>query len=309
MAATSIARSLIFSHLSPSLSLYHRLFYSSRSHLHISTPLPSFKIIALPLYQRFLTPSVKSFCSNSETVNTPKRNPRLVNFSLSDSDSDSDDQTAKTTAAEVDKSKMPPPYDPFSKKNAISEPEDPKNLQEVFHKIRSEGLFNSAVKMFDGLSKEGLTHEALELFAQIKDKGQMPDVVAHTAVIEAYANAGQAKEALKVYRRMLASGVMPNAYTYTVLIKGLAGSGEGKMVEEARRCVAEMVGKGMRPNVGAYVAVLEGLAREGRGEEGREFVEEMGRMGFVAEEKAVREVVREKRGPVVRSVMDMLFGK
>ncbi|GFY89228.1 tetratricopeptide repeat (TPR)-like superfamily protein [Actinidia rufa] len=284
MAATSIARSLIFSHLSPSLSLYHRLFHSSRSHFHISPPLLSVKTIALPLYQRFLTPSVKSFCSNSETVNTPKRNLKLVNFSLSDSDSDSDDQTAKTTAAEVDKSKMPPPYDPFSKKNAISEPEDPKK------------------------PARGLTHEALELFAQIKDKGQMPDVVAHTAVIEAYANAGQAKEALKVYRRMLASGVMPNAYTYTVLIKGLAGSGEGKMVEEARRCVAEMVGKGMRPNVGAYVAVLEGW--RGRGGGGGEGVcGGDGEEGFVAEEKAVREVVREKRGPVVRSVMDMLFDK
>lgn len=98
----------------------------------------------------------------------------------------------------IDKSKLPPPYDPFSKKPAIEEPKDPKDLQEVFHKMRTEGLINNAVKMFDGLSKDGLTHEAMELFSQMNDKGNMPEVIAHTAVVEAYANAGQCKEALKV---------------------------------------------------------------------------------------------------------------
>lgn len=77
--------------------------------------------------------------------------------------------------------------------------------------------------MFDGLSKDGLTHEALELFSVIKDKGTMPDVVAHTAVIKAYVDAGGThwKNAVRTYEKMLACGVLPNAYTFSVLIKGV----------------------------------------------------------------------------------------
>ncbi|KAK8941380.1 hypothetical protein KSP39_PZI009748 [Platanthera zijinensis] len=42
----------------------------------------------------------------------------------------------------------------------------------------------------------------------------MPDVVSHTAVIEAYANVGEhSKEAIRTFDRMLAADVSPNAYT------------------------------------------------------------------------------------------------
>ncbi|ONI04088.1 hypothetical protein PRUPE_6G301800 [Prunus persica] len=233
-----------------------------------------------------------------------------VNFSLPSDDKDDDETTTKTATKEIDKSKLPPPYDPFNKKPAIEDPEDPKDLQEVFHKMRTDGLTNNAVKMFDALSKDGLTHEALELFAQIKDKGHMPDVVSHTAVIEAYANAGKTKEALKVYLRMLASGVAPNAYTYTVLIKALAADPSCKFLGDAKKYLLEMMGKGMRPNASTYTAVFEGFARhEEKAEEGRELLVEMKAKGFVPDEKAVGEVLKSKRGPVVRSVINILFGK
>lgn len=174
--------------------------------------------------------------------------------------------------------------------------------------MKSDGLINNAVKMFDQLSKDGLTHEALELFSQIKDKGNMPDVVAYTAVIEAYANAGQSKEALKAFLRMLASGVLPNVYTYSVLIKGLA-KGDAKFLGDVKKYVKEMLGKGMKVNAGTCVAIFEGFVREGKVEEGKEFLEEMKRNGFVLDNKGVREVLKGKRGPVVRGLMDILFGK
>ena len=241
----------------------------------------------------------------SEPTSTSSKINTKVNFSLPDSDDDEDNSKEEI----IDKnSKPPPPYDPFNKKPIIEEPNDPKDLQEIFHNMRTkDGLFNNAVKMFDALSKDGLTHEALELFSEIKDKGHMPDVVAHTAIIEAYANAGQPKECLKVYLRMLASGVAPNAYTYTVLIKGLAKN--DNYIGDAKKYVMEMMGKGMRPNAGTYTAVFEALAKEQKVDEAREIVEQMKSKGFVPNEAAVREVLNNKRGQVFTTVINVLFGK
>ncbi|RDX75315.1 Pentatricopeptide repeat-containing protein, partial [Mucuna pruriens] len=255
----------------------------------------------LPFFRTSLqhTPSIdRHFSSTKKAVDTK------VNFSLSDSDSESDE-----IQREIDKDKkvaVAPPYDPFSKKPAIQEAKDPKNLQEIFHDMRSDdGMLKHAVKMFDALSKEGLTHEALELFGQIKDKGQMPDVVAHTAILEAYANAGQPKEALKVYMRMLASGVSPNAYTYAVLVKGLAA--DGKFMREANKYVLEMMDKGMRPNAETYTSVFEALVREDRLHEAACLLQQMKAKGFVPNEKAVREVLANKRAPVFTTLINLLF--
>ncbi|XP_061371000.1 pentatricopeptide repeat-containing protein At4g38150-like [Gastrolobium bilobum] len=243
----------------------------------------------------------RHFSSTKKSIDTK------VNFSLSDSETD-DENTPK----EIDKNKKlpPPPYDPFSKKPAIEEPNDPKDLQEIFHNMRGgDGLFNHAVKMFDALSKEGLTHEALELFRQIKDKGQMPDVVAHTAILEAYANARQPKEVLKVYMRMLASGVSPNAYTYAVLIKGLATASDAKFLRDANKFVLEMMDKGMRPNAETYTSLFEALVREEKLDEAAQLLEQMKAKGFVPDEQAVREVLKNKRGLLFRTVFNILFGK
>lgn len=314
MAVNRIFRALVYaSNTGPSFSV----LFSER--LNQSILLSSTTIYSNSVTRAFssrcfftLTPNLHSRAlyipkkSRSFSSIEPTKVNTKVNFSLPDSDSD-DEDTQNNIPKEIDKSKLPPPYDPFNKKPVIEESADPKDLQEVFHKMRSEGLFNSAVKMFDGLSKDGLTHESLELFAQIKDKGQMPDVVAYTAVIEAYANAGQAKEALKVYLKMLASGVLPNAYTYTILVKGLAK--DAKYLGDVKKYLLEMMGKGMRPNAGVYTAVIEAFVKEEKVEEARELLQEMKGKGFVPDEKSVKEVLNSKRGPLFRSVMNILFGK
>lgn len=245
---------------------------------------------------RLRLPIAVRFASSSNT-NSP------VSFPFSDSD---DDTTA--AAAAVDPSKLPPPYDPFNKTSPFSQPpSDPSDLQQVFHHLGSgDGLMSSAVRMFDGLSKDGLTHEALALFSQIKDKGAMPDVVSHTAVIEAYAGAGRAKEALRSYLRMLSVGVQPNAYTYAVLIKGLARGGK---VGEAGKYLVEMVGVGMKPNAGTIAAAFEAFVKEGKVEEGEEVLRVLKGKGFAPDEKAVREQLGDKRGPAFRGVIGLLFGK
>lgn len=247
---------------------------------------------------------VRLFCSNK----TIKRNTN-VNFSLSDSDSEhvateNNDREKKEWA-------IPPPYNPFNKQQPVvfEDPEDPKDLQHIFHRMRSEGgLLNNAAKMFDALSKDGLTHEALQLFAQIKDKGHMPDVVAYTAVMEAYFNAGtgHSKEALKVFMRMLASGIVPNAYSYSVLITGLAV--DAKLVD-AKKYVLEMMAKGMRPNAHTYAAVFEAFTKENKVEEAKVLLQQMKDKGFVPDEKAVRDALSNKRGQVFRTVIGILFDK
>ncbi|PKI53416.1 hypothetical protein CRG98_026205 [Punica granatum] len=316
MAVAALSRSLDFSHHRlPRFALSRLIPYSSSRFNFLASHFPTHPAITVPLSGTSsvaITAPSKSkgfvWLRRLSTANPgddpkPKRRNTKVNFSLSDSDSDAEDDGSE----KAEETKLPPPYDPFNKKPVVEEPEDPKNLQEIFHKMRTEGLTNHAVKMFDALSKDGRTHEALELFAQIKDRGHMPDVVAHTAVIEAYANAGgQSKDALKVFMRMLASGVKPNAYTYAVLIRGLAGDGK---LGEVKKYVMEMIGKEIMPNPGTCVSLFEAFVREGQEEEGRELLEEMKRKGFVPEEKGVREVLRSMRGPVVRSVMDILFGK
>lgn len=255
-----------------------------------------------------LRPFLHPFSSTSSSSPPPRSTITNTSASFDWSDDDDDDDSKTTTKAVGDEpSKLPPPYDPFSKKPAAGDPRDTSDLAEVFHRMRADGLTDYAVKMFDGLSRDGLTHEALELFAVIKDKGVMPDVVAHTAVVEAYAGAGagQSLHALRAFLRMLASGVAPNAYTYAVLIKGLARDGN---LAEARRYLVEMAAKGMRPNVATVVAVFEAHIAAEKLADARALLDELKGKGFVPEEAAVREQLT-KRGHMFRSIMSLLFDK
>ncbi|KAJ8623602.1 hypothetical protein MRB53_032131 [Persea americana] len=261
--------------------------------------------------------------SQSNTTNSPA----AFDYSSEEEEEASNNKTkmkTKTKEKSMDKSKLPPPYDPFNnnrkRKNRHhhtveeEEEEDPKDLQAIFHKMRTEGLVPNAIKMFDALSKDGLTNEALELFSLIKDKGSMPDVVAHTAVVEAYANAGQPKEALRVFIRMLASGVRSNAYTYSVLIRGLAA--DSRTLPDAKRHLLEMMDDGIRPNAATYTAVFEAFFARGEEEqkrldEARQLLEQMRDKGFVPDERAVRDhlAANKRGGQVFRTFMNLLFDK
>ncbi|CAL9095050.1 unnamed protein product [Musa textilis] len=285
---------------SPGFKLTSTFSLPSHTDRRIVATLPGVVIPRFSSGRPLLFASVRSFSASSRSNNTNS----TASFDWSD-DEDGGDKV-KTKAKKIDKSRLPPPYDPFNKKPVVEEPRDPSDLQEIFHRIRTEGLTNHAIKMFDALSKDGLSHEALQLIAIIKDKGTMPDVVAHTAVLEAYANAGgHAKEAIRIYERMLAFGVSPNAYTFAVFIKGLAKDGR---LPESRKYLLEMMGRGMRPNAGTYIAVFEAYLREQRVDNARALLEEMREKGFVPDENAVRETIG-KRGQVNRGIMNLLFGK
>lgn len=253
---------------------------------------------ALSSARRFLSSTDSRPPNRCSNTNSP------VSFDWSD---DEGNPSAPPPESPAKNHVVTPPYDPFSKKPAVADPADPTNLQEIFHKMRTEGLTDYAIKMFDGLSKDGLTHEALALFAVIKDNGAMPDVVAHTAVLEAYANAGPAhwRDAVRTYNRMLSSGVAPNAYTFAVLVKGLAASDR---CAEAGKYLVEMLDRGMRPNVATCLAAFEAHVRMEKVEEGKALLETMKKKGFTLDEEAVRGGTV-KRGHVFRGVMNLLFSK
>nr|ABK24066.1 unknown [Picea sitchensis] len=147
--------------------------------------------------------------------------------------------------------------------------------------------------------------EKKKLFGQMKDKSKMPDVVAHTAVVEAYAKAGKPKDALKVFMRMQASGCLPNSYSYSVLIQGLC---QGGMLQEAGKYTLEMLSYGWKPNAATYVTLIDSYLRAQKADEMRQLLAKLKEKGFVADDKAARQHMK-SMGRFNRGVMDMLFGQ
>ncbi|KAK1295320.1 hypothetical protein QJS10_CPA16g01825 [Acorus calamus] len=273
----------------------------------ISKPTLLFQIqqqCSIPTTTTTITQWRRLFSSQSKFTNT------TTSFDWS-SDEDDNNEETKRNPKVVDKSKLP-----LSKKKHDDDgggglEEEPSELQEALHKATTmEGLKSHVVKMLDGLCiDDGLIHEALKLISFMKDNqlNIMPDVVVHTAVVEAFSNyPGHSKQALRSYKRMLASGVLPNAYTYSVLIRGLARDGK---LAEARKYVLEMMGRGMRPNAGTYGAVLEAFVREGKEDEGRALLEEMKSKGFVLEEKSERLQRMREQFPVFRDAVMRIFSR
>ncbi|KAK9920152.1 hypothetical protein M0R45_028712 [Rubus argutus] len=191
------------------------------------------------------------------------------------------DNENNTATFMVDSSKLPPrPYSCEPDPITVG-PEDPKDLQQVFQKVEStEGLINNVVKMFDALLIKGHEREAAEMQAQI-DQGLMPEVVIYTGVMEEYADAGKTGRC----------------------------SEDSTFLEDAKKYLLEMMDMGLRPNAEAYTAVFKAFARREKAAEAKRFLEEMKGRGFVADEKAVREVLKVRRGPVVKSVIKILFAK
>lgn len=191
---------------------------------------------------------------------------------------------------------------------------DPEDLPELFNKVHNtgEGFFKSFVKMFDNLGTDGYTDLAMDIGNQVTEEGIIPPVVVLTGIIDEYAEAGKTVEALHVYRMMLDSEhCAPNAYTYSVIIKALAADPGPNFLGIAKEFVMEMMGKGMQPNASTYTAVFEAFAGEEKMEEAKQFLEEMKANGFVADKKAMRAIrqVLEAKGPVVKTIIDILFGE
>ncbi|KAK9707489.1 hypothetical protein RND81_07G201000 [Saponaria officinalis] len=264
---------------------------------------------------------LRSFISNPKKI-TPKFLPKpSQNLITRPFTSNSPDPVTEPAQKSI--------LDPFNKIPINPKHMGRNHLVEDLFKVKTEGLFVSAGKVFDKMSKRvrssnnniKMTHEAME--RSRGGFGRVPDIVAHIAVIEAYANAGQSNhKAHKLYLKMLGAKVIPNEQSYNLLIKLLVSTSNGDwmMIAQAQKYMIEMLDKGMKPDAATFVAVFKALVTEGRVREGREFLEDVKERGFVVDDGVFREVVKGrrgalskvlkgKRGNVVRSLLEILFAK
>ncbi|KAM5560818.1 pentatricopeptide repeat-containing protein [Rosa sericea] len=231
------------------------------------------------------------------------------------SDSDDDDHIKKFYKL-VDLQKLSP-YSSITPLLNIpdieNDPENPKDLQQVFNKMHTgEGFVKTVVRMFKMLEREGFLSQAQEIRAKIYslcESNDMPEVVIHTGMMEIYSKADRSKEALRVFQRMISLGVAPNAYTYSVLIKALTKDPD--FLDDAKQYVLEMMGNGMQPNAKTYTTLFYAFAQLGKDKlkEAKEFVKQMKARGFVANKKAVKEVLKGKKAPIAKMVINILFAE
>ncbi|KAM5560816.1 pentatricopeptide repeat-containing protein [Rosa sericea] len=225
-------------------------------------------------------------------------------------DSEDDDDAIKKSNKMMEYFNCPPDRYVGNKHVIEDDPENPKDLEQVFDIMcRTEPLIHTVTRMVNMLKKDGFLSQAQEIRGEFDLGGHIPEVVTHTGVIEIYAKSDLAKEAHTVFLRMLSLGLAPNAYTYSVIIKALAK--DSNFLEDAKKYLLEMMDKGMQPNARTYTPVFKAFARleEDNVKKGKEFLMEMKAKGFRAKKKAVMEVLKGRKGPVVETVISILFGK
>lgn len=181
----------------------------------------------------------------------------------------------------------------------------PEDADQIFQKMKETGLVPNAVAMLDGLSKDGLVQEAMKLFGEMREKGNIPEVVVYTAVVEGFCRAKKLDDAKRIFKKMKDNGVVPNAFSYCILIQGLC---KDKKLEEAVDYSLEMLEQGWRPNVATFVSIIDGFCKELRSDEAKGVINQFKEKGFIADERAVREYM-DKKGPFFPSVSEAIFGK
>ena len=181
----------------------------------------------------------------------------------------------------------------------------PEDADEIFKKMKENGLIPNAVAMLDGLCKDGLTQEAMKLFGLMREKGTIPEVVIYTAVVEGFCKAAKFDDAKRIFRKMQKNGIVPNAFSYAIVIQGLC---RGKRLDDAVEFCMEMLDAGHSPNAATLAGLVNEFCNEKGVEEAEGFVRSLRERGFAIDEKVVREYL-DKKGPYSPMVWEAIFGK
>ncbi|KAK8698728.1 hypothetical protein V6N13_114837 [Hibiscus sabdariffa] len=201
--------------------------------------------------------------------------------------------------------KLPSDSEGIRRKEHEEKVSPPQDADEIFKKMKENGLIPNAVAMLDGLCKDGLIQEAMKLFGLMREKGTIPEVVIYTAVVDGFSKAHKLDDAKRIFRKMQSKGVVPNAFSYTVLIQGLYKCNH---LDDAIEFCLEMLDAGHSPNVTTFVGLVEGLCKEKGVEEAEKVVGTLKQKGFLVNDKAVRQFL-DKKAPFSPLVWEAIFGK
>uniref|UniRef100_A0ACD6AEY1 Uncharacterized protein n=1 Tax=Avena sativa TaxID=4498 RepID=A0ACD6AEY1_AVESA len=124
---------------------------------------------------------------------------------------------------------------------------------------------NAVVAMYAALGDVGAARAA---FASLPE----PDVVAWTALVGAYANAGELDEAFQLFESMQASGVQPDVISWNTLISGFARSSD---IGAALDLFDEMRLRGVKPRVSSWNCIISGCVQNARYDEALDIFLEM----------------------------------
>ncbi|XP_050230038.1 pentatricopeptide repeat-containing protein At4g38150 [Mercurialis annua] len=195
----------------------------------------------------------------------------------------------------------PPPPPPVADNDSNSPPPE---ANDIFKKMKETGLIPNAVAMLDGLCKDGLVQEAMKLFALMRDRATIPEVVVYTAVIDGFFKAHQPHDAKRIFAKMMDNSIVPNAFTYTVLIQGLC---KCNLVDDAVHFCLRMLDAAHSPNVATFVGLVDALCRANGVQAAQGVVHDLRKKGFYVNDKAVREFL-DKNAPLSSDLAQAIFG-
>ncbi|KAL6883787.1 hypothetical protein ACP4OV_011201 [Aristida adscensionis] len=116
---------------------------------------------------------------------------------------------------------------------------------------------NAIVSMYAALGDVAAARAA---FASLPDR----DVVAWTALIGAYADAGELEEAFDLFEAMQESGVRPDVISWNALVSGFARNGD---LGAALHLFDEMQLRGVKPGVNSWNCIISGCVQNALYEE------------------------------------------
>ncbi|KAL0456646.1 UNVERIFIED_CONTAM: putative pentatricopeptide repeat-containing protein, mitochondrial [Sesamum latifolium] len=184
----------------------------------------------------------------------------------------------------------------------------------VLHSVEDRGLTPSIMSynsLINGYCKQGRIDEAWDLFVEVPCKGLQHDTVIYTTMIQGLFHKGRFADGWKLFNNMESRGIMPNLVTYNVLLDGLCKTHqiaeafsfvrmmEDKgLIEDAKSLLVEMEKSGCAPNNVTYNVMIQGLLKRNELYNAMPLMEEMCRMGFLADAATVSLLLDQLKGNV-----------
>merc|ERR1719263_2481664 len=104
------------------------------------------------------------------------------------------------------------------------------------------------------------------------DNGVQANVQSYSAVVSAFAKAGDTKGSEKWLVKMLESGIRGDTISYTAMINACAQTGD---IQKAEEWLVKMLEDGVEPNVITFNAVIAAASKKGQGRRAENWLEKM----------------------------------